>query len=760
MLLALVLIGATVLLARAAWVQIVQRNHWTEIATADLERKTWFPAPRGRILDCKGRVLAEDVPTFDVCVDFRAIDLEPDPQWLYSQAYRRARASGEWPELSKSARRELIEQMKQQVRGDLETMWQMFADLSGRGRMEIEAIRRDVLEKVAARREHIWRLRFEKARDEYESSKPDPWYVRWIVGSKTPPKPEDFREPIGDEISPHVILSGVSSAVYNELKRYEPRLPGILLRPTTHRGYPYGEVAAHVIGHLGPVSREDIEADPNPNDDRLRYRADDLIGRSGVEKLAESTLRGLRGVLVRDRSRRVIGVEEATVGRDVSLTIDIEFQRDIERAFDHVNFMNPDKSIQTLSMTGAAVVLDVRTNRVLAMASVPGFDLNRFDELYPQLVEDTIGRRLMNRALQDALVPGSTAKTIVGIGAISAGVIGVDDRIECTGYPVFDGKRFSMPRCWTMSMRGVSHHKIPWNAPHPTGHLNFAESLERSCNIYFETVGDRLGYGTLGFWFRQFGLGRVSGVGLDEVAGIVPGARGDMPRERSATWYASIGQGTVEATPIQMAGVAATIARDGVWMRPTLVNGITPDVRDEFGKPIPDRIQLNVSPAAMAAAKRGMIAVANSAGGTGDQMHRDDILVAAKTGSATATPIRVVRRDNAGRPVLDAEGNTQCETLPYGTRARPNPLAPWYRASNEAATVGTHGWAIGFVPADNPKIAFAVLVHYGGSGNIAAGSVVQQIIDAAISHGYLTTTSPAGPRALPQTGFDADTSTD
>src|SRR5690606_29717684 len=147
--------------------------------------------------------------------------------------------------------------------------------------------------------------------------------------------------------------------------------------------------------------------------------------------------------------------------------------------------------------------------------------------------------------------PGSTVKPIVGLGAISDGLIGAHGTIECTGYLVLDGRTYRVGRCWVASKfasllgeRGVAHHPIPWSDAHPTGHLTYSDALQRSCNVYFETLADKMGLEGLSKWYRQFGLGMPVGIGIPESSGRLPDSfRGPADVRRSATWFAGIGQG-------------------------------------------------------------------------------------------------------------------------------------------------------------------------------------------------------------------------
>lgn len=757
LLLIILVFGAMGLLARAAQLQILQSEKWASEAKADAERRTYFSARRGRLLDFQGREIARDEVRYDACVDYRAILLEPDPRWVRELAVRQAKKLPEWSGSAREARRVLIDETIPLVRAEVDLMWQRLGEVCGRSRSQMDDLRREILDKVARRREAVIDRRLAAAIDEFNNAPPRTWIERMIVGQRIRPERAMFeKESIADELSAHVILPALDIETYNSLRLELETLPGLSLKPSLARRYPFGSSASHVIGYVSAVNAEDLENDPRKDDPRKRYGINDRIGRDGLEKFVEDRLRGSRGVLYLQRGTTIYDAEQDTPGQDVKTTIDIELERDIEQAFKHVKFYNPDKSYDELSMNGAAVVIDIATGEVRALVSVPTYDPNRFEEDFTKLIADDLNTPLTNRALMTAMEPGSTVKPIVGLGAITQNEIQVDGTIECTGHLVLDGRVYSRPRCWTMSMFNMAHHSVPYNAPHPTGFLTFSDALERSCNIYFETLGDRLALEGLAYWMKKFGLGRPTGIGLSEARGAIP-----KPgrHERSEAWYAAIGQGPVLATPIQMANVAATIARDGRWMRPTLVVDDPPEVFDAQGNPIPDSIDLNLPKPALAAARKGMTAVVNSPAGTGDSMLRTDMLVAAKTGSASASKLTRYERDRMGNRIVDDDGKPIGREVAYGTRENPNPEIPWYRASDVDTKTGkargTHGWAIGFAPADNPQIAFAVYVEYGNKGNYSAGSVVGPMLDACVKRGYLTPTHPGSiPTFIPKVPTD------
>lgn len=748
-LLGLLLGFCCVLAARAGQLQVIERGEWGRMAAETLKRTDLLRTSRGSILDVKGRAIARDVPANDACVDFRAMQDPPDPKWVYWTAKARLKANHpDYAGATYERRKEMLAAEQAAVLADLDSMWAALAKASDKTPAEIQDVRRQTVARVEGRREAVNRRAYSRDAKAFAARGPAPWWRRWIAGGAAkPPEWKDFAgQPVAEETQAHVVLPAIDTTAYNFLYKNLDRLPGLTLRPSTTRAYPYGVAACHVLGRLSGASPDDLKNDPNAEDELRSYQAFDLVGRAGLEKLWERELRGARGKVERDLvTDQELSRVEAVPGRDVRATVDIELEKKVQAAFLNVRLRPANKATGTpelrLPMPGAAVVIDLPTGQVRAMASYPDFDPNRFDDLFPALAADAIGRPLMNRATQFDLEPGSTMKTITGLGAITDGLLSVTDTIECTGYLKIDGRTYNgvdrpkIGRCWTMRMFGVGHHSVPYNDPHPTGFLTYSQALERSCNVFFETTADKLGIDRLSYWMRQFGLGKTTGIGLPEVAGLVPDEvtfpAGQKP---SATWFAGIGQGPINATPIQMANVAATIARDGVWVRPTLATDPAAAPKNED----PDRVDLRLSPAGLVAAHRGMMAVVESPAGTGTQIRRPDMLLAAKSGTPQAAALF--------ETTVGPDGKLTRRRVRLGTDEDPNPEAPWYRGTftEEGKEVRSHAWLIGYAPADNPKIAFAVFIEYGYSGGVAAGSVADVILQACVDEGYIKPTGKPG----------------
>jgi penicillin-binding protein 2 len=291
-----------------------------------------------------------------------------------------------------------------------------------------------------------------------------------------------------------------------------------------------------------------------------------------------------------------------------------------------------------------------------------------------------------------------------------------------------------------LGVEGVAHHKVP--IPHkgrygnPDGYLCYADALERSCNVFFETCADKMGLDGLSDWLDHMGLGHETGIGISE-------SRGRLPRDafgmagggggyvsRANIWFSGIGQSGVLATPIQMANIAATIARDGIWMRPRLVadGGATlAPVKLRDGRQLPDKLDLKINKEALAAAREGMINVVNSEAGTGTKACMANLLVAGKTGTAQASKLADRRMIIDGKPIV----------VPRIPASADHPTdTPWYRGWGEDGTSMNHAWFIGFAPAKDPQVAFAVMIQYGGSGSFA-GHVATEILDRCVDHGYV-----------------------
>jgi penicillin-binding protein 2 len=792
----IVMLAATLgLLVRAAKIQVVGHAKWEAEAAKMSLVHTDKETTRGQILDAKGRVLAVDEPCTDACVDYRAIVDPPSDAWVASQAKARLAERGvKLSRLPVDQRKKTLDAEKLAVIADIKSMWALLASRYEPGagdsdpQVAIEDIRQEIVQQVTMNSRAMW---YRTYSINQKKATTQPVWEKWLGGeSSDGPDMSSMPAVQDDEQTAHVILSNISQDTINVLGKQAGRFPWLVLRAGTHREYPMNEVACHLLGRMGRVSEQEMDASKSS---KIPFRSSDLIGRLGVEKLCEPLLHGQRGSVTEDAASQVIVDEkDAVAGTDVKLTIDAAMQGDAQNMLKHVcPYYGSDDSFEPapgFDMHGAIVMIDVKTSEVIVLASNPGFDANVSNDQYAAMEADTLNGRLRNRATCDALEPGSSVKPMVGLAAITSGALKPLEGIECTGYlllPMFDSdgkpemnsdgsvkkERELHGRCWVASeyslpellektktwehpVTSFAHHQIP--TPHrghdgnADGFLTYSDALERSCNVFFETVADRLswpGQKGLAYWYSQFGLGRPTEIGIEEASGILPGKFPVTPTmRRMANCLGGIGEQQVWATPLQIANEAATIARGGVWMRPRLLAPQTQAALDRVRlvdtNRQRDQVDLHLSPAGLEQARIGMEEVVNDPpAGSGSFAARKDMIVAGKTGTAEGTPLRDWGMDENGEPV---------KVLMQGAnRAHPITGHEWYRSKDSDSSSVIHAWFMGYAPANDPQIAFCVLVEYAGegSGNGVAGTVVKQLLEDAVQQGYLHPTRPAVPMA-------------
>ncbi len=478
-------------------------------------------------------------------------------------------------------------------------------------------------------------------------------------------------------------------------------LPGVVVERNPTRHYPSGTSAAHLFGYVGEVTDSQLRA---AVDERIKVGA--VIGQSGVERAYNRLLMGndgTRRVAVNSIGRELATLEERppAEGQSLQLTIDFDVQRAAEDAFAHAGF------------TGAAVALDPRSGEVLALASLPAYDPNDFarglDGPTWSLLNDDARRPLQNRALQGRYSPGSTFKLVVAAAALQEGIVTPDFRVDCQGGGVFHGRFF---RCH-------SRH----------GSVAMDEALEKSCNTYFYTLGQRTGIDAIHRWATALGLGRPSGIDLPhEVTGVVP-SREWKRRQTGEPWYpgetisVAIGQGSVAVTPLSLAVMMATVVNGGTRVVPHLLKAArTAEGWIAADRPRPAAVDLRA--ATVETLQRGLWLAVNRAG--------------------TAGRARI-----PGRDVIGKTGTAQVISLAG-------------RAAAEAATGAErrfrdHGWFVFAAPRDDPRIAGVVFAEHAGHGYLAA-PIARHLLETffAKQEGRPLPVLPAAPRpAVPDAAVDA-----
>jgi penicillin-binding protein 2 len=477
------------------------------------------------------------------------------------------------------------------------------------------------------------------------------------------------------------------------LETRKQELPGVAVEAVPHRHYPQGKLAAHALGFLNQISAEELQALSAEG-----YRAGQAIGRGGLERQWESSLRG-RGGATRvvvdargqqksdDEARELLGGLERTdpvPGADLVTSIDLDLQMILDRALDPVQ-------------AGAAIALEVSTGRVLALGSRPAFDPNVFSGHLSRVEDQRLAkdprRPRLDKVARENYFPGSTFKIVPALAALEERIVNPSEKIVCGGGYRFGGRMF---HCMEVH-----------------GKVDLYDALVRSCNSYFYRLAEKVGMDRMANVAHQLGFGAPTGLGLPgEVAGFIPtmdfyrGTReGFHP---GSTLNMAIGQGSVKTTVAQLAAAYAAVVNGGRLMVPQIA------VRLEAagtGKPIETfapRMQrkLGLSPENLDFVRSALTGVVGDPKGTAYASRVPDLEVGGKTGTAQ---VKRMKQRGVDHVVRDGEWDaTKC-----------------------------HAWFVGFAPAHHPRVVAAVLVEHGGLGARAAAPIVMQIL-----RGYFDKVAP------------------
>jgi len=672
-------LGALVVL-RLVQLQVVQADQYRQEVEAWLTRPPeYLPALRGRILDRNGKVLAEDVPSWQVEAHYGA--MAGDRRYIRRLARIRLKQGLYPPGTDLKTAEELLRQ-------DIAESWQRLAELAGKPTWQILQTISAVLERIEVIRKRV---------SAYAGIEME----------------------VAEQRQFHPVLSDLDYETACAVRLKLADCPWLRVSAGTTRHYLDDPAFVHLLGKLGEVSAELLKADPHAGDELLALRPGEKVGVSGVEWLAQQMLRGRRGKIVRDRDGNEIERIDPVNGLDVRLTIDADLQRWVYQRLGQEVRTNPTAS------GAAAVVLDVRTRQVLALVSWPGYTREEFRKNYNELANDPVRMPLLFRAVAGRYPPGSIVKPVTLIAGLATGVVRPDEIIVCNGRLFAGVNRW---RCWTV-----------WRGLPPHGPQNAVEGLMHSCNIYFFTVGQRLGVARLTQWFDMFGLGRPAGTGLkEEAAGVLPSpawlreARGRWPTTADARNYA-IGQGEILITPIQAANIAATLAT-GTYQPVTLLRNESSDDRPKWQLPgTPDQWQT---------VREGLYRVVNDPSGTAYRYARSRrVAICGKTGTAQASPrvtswLYEVELPDGKRLSLEfptsAAARRALASMPAAKVISRKPYRFWpFRPDGQRSP--THAWFIAYAPAESPEIAVAVLIEYGGSGGRVAGPVAKDIVEHILS---------------------------
>ncbi len=420
---------------------------------------------------------------------------------------------------------------------------------------------------------------------------------------------------------PIIIKQELTSAdlAFVEAHRDAGSFPEMELIQAQRRLYPHNGMAAHVIGYVGEVSEPELNSP-----DFVKYGQGDIIGKAGLERQYNETLIGRDGQLQvwvdnLGREHGQVGLKEATAGKTLQLTLDLDLQAVAELAME-------DKR-------GAVVALDPRTGEVLAMVSRPAYDPNVFAGRIKASDWKEIANNpynpLLNRAIQAQQAPGSTFKPIMALAGLETGVIDDNFQVHCPGGASFYGHYFS---CHLKRGHGT---------------VDLHKGIMQSCDVFFYNVGNRLGIDRIAQYAEAVGLGRKTGIDLPhEAEGLVPSTKWKLRTTRQK-WYAgetisvAIGQGATIVTPLQLASAIGGISVGGVWHRPHLVKE----------KPEPGR-KVSLNQDNIAKVIYGMWGVVND-GGTGGRARLPGLDVCGKTGTAQLASNQYLKGTKAGRGMKD-----------------------------------------------------------------------------------------------------------
>ena len=475
----------------------------------------------------------------------------------------------------------------------------------------------------------------------------DPAYVRQVVDRH---RSEPTYRPI-------VIVEDASMAQVAAVaaRRLDFELPDVLVQQVPTRQYPTDALAAHVFGYVGEASDA--------------QRSGSIVGQSGVERVYNNLLQGedgARQVVVNSVGREIRTEAELPPkeGRRVQLTIDYDLQKAAEDGFRHAGF------------NGSAVILDPRNGEILSLVSLPSYDPNDFAAgidraTWASLNSDAL-RPLQNRAIQGRYSPGSTFKLVVATAALEEGIVDPDFRVNCGGGASFFGRYF------------LCHLK----GGH--GSVDMRHAIEKSCNVYFYTLGNMLGVDRIHKWAEKLGMVGTTGIDLpNEQESLVPSTEWKL-RRTGEKWYAgetisvSIGQGQVSVTPVSLAVMMATIANGGTRVTPHLVRAVDEGGGWKMAAPpaVADRVAFR--PTTLAALHDGLWMAVNGAG--------------------TAGRARIQGRDVSGKT-----GTAQVISN-QGRQA----------ARGSSRDLRDHGWFVFFAPKENPVIAGVIFGEHNEHGYLGA----------------------------------------
>ena len=705
-----------------------------------------FKTVRGKILDRNGKVLAVDEPQFQLYINY-GLTCFMDDRVREGYLLKAADKKDDTGASAAKAQKEMDDGL-----ADLNQIIDKCARLGGVKPTEVKT----EIQKI---NDFIWKRRtFQAWRDNFSNSEVFENYKN-IISIPDYVATADFEKKEANPVERLRLINKVDIAEMHkswplvELKTDDDiftaqlefsDIDGVQILAKGQRFYPFGPAAAQTIGWVGPATQQ-ADRQLFADDKLSRYLDDEVCGREdGVEYACETILRGKRGKIVYDIDRELIGETKAQLGKDVSLTLDIELQQRIEE------YLTGCEHNSNCRAPMAAVVIEVVSGDILALVSIPVFDLNRIRYEYASVVHDP-NEPLRNRAINKQYPPGSVVKPLILIAGLESGKITADEIIHCPAQKAPRG----WPNCWL-------YNKYHWTGHDDMWQNNARNAIKGSCNIYFSQLADRIEPLVLQQWLSAFGYGHVSSLvqagdgdearDLRQAPGQISTVVGQVstipaistfeqlpPLNRSERRYFGIGQGNLRATPLQAANAMAAIARGGVLKKPRLFKEIlnskseirnsdrsTPDIA---GSATAGEINLGISAETLKVVYDGMYAVVNEPDGTAYKEFATARSTPAIAGSATAGGLA-----EQGVKVYGKTGSTE------------EPANAWFSGFAEdirppEASVGRGTGrstpAIAGSATAGRKLAIAVVVEGGQHGSSDAAPLARDIIQFCIEAGYI-----------------------
>jgi penicillin-binding protein 2 len=488
-------------------------------------------------------------------------------------------------------------------------------------------------------------------------------------------------------MQPITIAEDLTMPQVASIQTQATEFPELNVNPVQRRNYPYGTLAAHVLGFIGEVSEKDMKSRPD-------LKLGDLIGKRGVELIYDNNVNGtgygLRGTdgaqywEYDSHGRRLDEYrplrKEAVAGDNIYLTLDFDLQRRAEQYFTENEFV------------GAAVALDPRNGEVLAMVSSPKFNPNVYSKRFTTDVYKTIASNPfkveLNRVIQGVYSPGSVFKTVMATAGLQEGAITPSTEFDCGGSGVFFGRRF---RCWEKRGHG------------PT---NVEKGLKMSCDIFFYNTGARLGVDKIAEYAKLLGFGATTQVDLDgEKAGLVPSTEWATTKQHRK-WYpaetisVAIGQGPLIVTPLQVAVMMGAIANGGTVYRPHVVRTIEHQNADGSINrlKVASQVlrQVKLRPEVIQHVKTGLWKVVNEEGGTGGNSRINGLDIAGKTGT-----VQVIAQSG------------------------------WFSTAGMPFMMRDHAWFASYAKNDDPQMVVVVFVEHAGThGGVDSAPLAKMLYEA------------------------------